>query len=197
MTEPVLKTVRVAVVGAGVMGRYHAMNYMALPRVELVALVDPDPERRLAAGVEFGCASYASVQQLLARHEIDAASVAAPTSLHYVLTKQLLTAGVHVLVEKPVATDVAQALELAAISRRRDLVLQVGHITRFYQSVEMLKREVHDPYLLEARRLVPSARVKDVGVVLDLMIHDIGIVLALVKAPIKRIDSVGDRKSVV
>src|SRR5690606_1375380 len=113
-------------------------------------------------------------------YAVDAASVAAPTSLHYSLTKQLLTAGVHVLVEKPVATDVAQALELASLSRRRDLVLQVGHITRFYQSVEMLKREVKDPYLLEARRLVPSARVKDVGVVLDLMIHDLDIVLSLV-----------------
>jgi len=180
VTEPLLKTVRVAVVGAGVMGRYHAMNYMALPRVELVAMVDPDPDRRLAAEVEFGCMTYASVQQMLARHEVDAASVAAPTSLHFTLTKQLLLAGVHVLVEKPVATDVSQALALADISRRGDLVLQVGHITRFYQSVEMLRREVKDPYLLEARRLVPSARVKDVGVVLDLMIHDIDIVLGLV-----------------
>lgn len=180
MSEPILKTVRVAVVGAGVMGRYHAMNYMALPRVDLVAMVDPDPERRLAAEVEFGCPTYSSVPELLSKHAVDAASVAAPTSLHYLLTKQLLTAGVHVLVEKPVATDVAQALELASLSRRRDLVLQVGHITRFYQSVEMLKREVREPYLLEARRLVPSARVKDVGVVLDLMIHDIDIVLSLV-----------------
>jgi len=170
----------VAVVGAGVMGRYHAMNYMALPRVELVAMIDPDPDRRMAAELEFGCATCASVTELLSRYAVDAASVAAPTSLHYSLTKQLLTAGVHVLVEKPVATDVAQALELASLSRRRDLVLQVGHITRFYQSVEMLKREVKDPYLLEARRLVPSARVKDVGVVLDLMIHDIDIVLSLV-----------------
>ena len=172
--------VRVAVVGAGVMGRYHAMNHVALPRVELVAMVDPDPERRLAAEVEFGCRTFASVQQLLAAQQIDAASVATPTSLHYLVTKQLLTADVHVLVEKPVATDVAQALELASISRSRELVLQVGHITRFYQSVEMLKHEVTDPYLLEARRLVPSARVKDVGVVLDLMIHDIDIVLGLV-----------------
>jgi len=172
---------RVAVVGYGVMGRYHAMNYAALQGVDLVAVVDPDPDKRLSAQLELGVEAYASVTELLAARRVDAASVAAPTSLHYALTKELLEAGVHVLVEKPVATDVEQARELAQLSRRRGLVLQVGHITRFYRSVAKLREEVEQPYLIEARRLVPSTRVKDVGVILDLMIHDIDIVLGLVR----------------
>lgn len=174
------RPLRVAVVGAGVMGRYHAVNYAALPRVELTAVVDPDAARRTEAEGSFGCRSYPSIDAMLAAETIDAASVAVPTSLHHSVTGALLRAGVHVLVEKPVATDVRQALELAELSRARGLVLQVGHITRFFRSVQMLKHEVKAPYLIEARRLVPSARVKDVGVILDLMIHDIDIVLGLV-----------------
>ena len=183
--------VKVAVVGAGVMGRYHAMNYSALPRAELVGIVDPDPERRAQAEAEFGCAVFASVDELLVVRQVDAVSVAVPTILHYELAKQLLHCGLHVLVEKPVATDVGQARELAELSRSLGLVLQVGHITRFYQSVELLKQEVRAPYLIEARRLVPSTRVKDVGVILDLMIHDIDIVLGLVPDEVVSANAVG------
>ncbi len=183
--------VRVAVVGAGVMGRYHAMNYVALPKAELVGVVDPLPERRAAARQDFGCETFASVDEMLAARPVDAVSVAVPTSLHYQVTKRLLLSGVHVLVEKPVATDVAQANELAALSKELGLVLQVGHITRFYQSVEMLRDEVRSPYLIEARRLVPSTRVKDVGVILDLMIHDIDIVLGLVPDRVVSTSAVG------
>src|SRR5690606_27061414 len=109
----------------------------------------------------------------------------------YPVTKQLLTAGVHVLVEKPVATRVEEARELAELSRRKSLVLQVGHITRFYGSVEKLRSEVQQPYLIEARRLVASTRVKDVGVILDLMIHDIDIVLGLVTGDVVKVSAVG------
>ncbi len=182
---------RIAVVGYGVMGRYHAMNYASLPGAELVAVVDPDPDRRLSAQIELGVAAYSSVGALLAGERVDAASVATPTSLHYPVTKQLLGAGVHVLVEKPVATRVEEARELAEISSRNRLVLQVGHITRFYGSVEKLKSEVQHPYLIEARRLVPSTRVKDVGVILDLMIHDIDIVLGLVTGDVVKASAVG------
>lgn len=190
MTTP-SGSVRVAVVGAGVMGRYHAMNYAALPRAELVGIADPAPDRRLAAQLDFGCETFASVDELLAARQVDAVSVAVPTSLHYQVTKRLLLSGVHVLVEKPVATDVAQARELAQLSQDLGLVLQVGHITRFYQSVEMLREEVRSPYLIEARRLVPSTRVKDVGVILDLMIHDIDIVLGLVPDRVANASAVG------
>ncbi len=176
MTRPL----RVAVVGAGVMGRYHANVYGVLPDTELVGIVEPDARRRREAGERYGCAVYADVDDLLGATQVDAASVAAPTSTHHPLVHQLLSAGVHVLVEKPVATEVAQARELAQLSRETGLVLQVGHITRFFRAVERLRAEVRAPYLIEARRLTPNGRIRDVGVVLDLMIHDIDIVLGLV-----------------
>ncbi len=174
-----MKPLRVAVVGTGVMGRHHATNYASLPHVVLAAVVDPDPHRREAARASFDCRSYATVSELLVAEQIDAASVAVPTSQHYLVARQLLEAGTHVLVEKPVATDVAQAQELADLSQRQGLVLQVGHITRFYRAVQLLSEQVREPYLIEARRLVSYTRIKDVGVILDLMIHDLDIVLRL------------------
>lgn len=174
-----MKPLRVAVIGAGVMGYHHATNYASLPHVKLAAVADPDPGRRDGARRAFACNGYASVSELLESERIDAASVAVPTSQHFAVAKQLLEAGAHVLVEKPVATEVRQAEALAELSERNGLVLQVGHITRFYRAVQLLDAQVRDPYLIEARRLVPYARIKDVGVILDLMIHDLDIVLRL------------------
>jgi len=184
-------TVRVAVVGAGVMGRHHAHNYLALPGAELVAIVDPDPAARALAQRSYGCPTFPDVDALLAAERIDAASVVAPTSLHHRLTMRLMDAGVHVLVEKPVATTVAEAAALAKRSRELGLVLQVGHITRFFRAVRLLGDRVRQPYLIEARRLSPQARVKDVGVILDLMIHDIDIVLGLVPSAIAEVAVAG------
>lgn len=175
-----MKRLRVAVIGAGVMGKYHANIYAALPHVDLVAVIDPLEARRREVRETFACAAYPQLDTLLAANDIDAASIAAPTSLHFHLAQQLLEAGIHVLVEKPVATDVCQAQRLVALSRQRGLVLQVGHITRFYQAVQLLNEQVSNPYLIEARRLTPHARIKDVGVILDLMIHDIDTVLRIV-----------------
>jgi predicted dehydrogenase len=109
---------RVAVVGVGVMGTYHANLYSVLPDTQLVGVVDPDPRRRREAEERYRCAVYPDVDALLARVHVDAASVAAPTSTHHMLVRQLLTAGVHVLVEKPVATDVGQALDLGGCRTR-------------------------------------------------------------------------------
>jgi predicted dehydrogenase len=181
----------VAVVGVGAMGRHHAHNYLALPSARLVAVVDPDPVARAAAEAAFDCPSYASVAAMLEMHRVDAASVVAPTSLHHDLTMELLDAGVHVLVEKPAATRVEDATALAARSRETGLVLQVGHITRFFRAVRLLDERVRAPYLVEARRLTPHARIQDVGVILDLMIHDIDIVLGLVPAPIEQMAIAG------
>lgn len=171
---------RVAVVGAGVMGHYHALNYATMPSVRLAAVADPNAERRAALSAKYGCRAYASANELLDNEEIDAASVAVPTVLHYSVARSLLERGVHVLVEKPVATDLEEAAALGSLSKALGLVLQVGHITRFYAAVRKLKEQVRRPYLIEARRLVPSGRVRDVGVILDLMIHDIDIVLGLI-----------------
>jgi len=175
---------RVAVVGAGVMGRHHANVYRLLPDVELVGIVEPDARRRHEAEQQFGCPTYPDTETLLACARVDAASLAAPTTMHHTITARLLAAGLHVLVEKPVATRVEDAQRLAAMSRDRGLVLQVGHITRFFRAIERLRAEVGQPYLIEARRLTPNGRIQDVGVVLDLMIHDIDIVLGLVRQPI-------------
>ncbi|MEX2535403.1 MAG: Gfo/Idh/MocA family oxidoreductase [Trueperaceae bacterium] len=185
------RKLRVAVVGAGVMGKYHAAVYASLPQAELVALVDPDPVNRGEAAATFGCLAFPDVDSMLSHIEIDAASVAAPTAMHYGLSRCLLEAGVHVLVEKPVATDVKQAQSLMELSKRSGLILQVGHITRFYRAVHELSTEVRNPYLIEARRLTPSARIKDVGVILDLMIHDIDIILRIVKGPVQSVSVAG------
>jgi predicted dehydrogenase len=184
-------TVRVAVIGFGVMGRHHANVYAALPGVELVAIVDPDTARRLDAIERHGCAAYPDVETLLASERIDAASIASPTSTHFALGKRCLQADVHVLIEKPVATQVHEARALAALSRERGVVMQVGHITRFYKAVQQLRQSVRRPYLIEARRLTPSARIRDVGVILDLMIHDIDIVLGLVDSPVAEVSVAG------
>lgn len=186
-----MKRLRVAVVGVGVMGKHHANLYAALPHVDFVAVVDPDTRNRREAQLRHAVRGYATLDELLAHEAVDAVSLAAPTSLHYRLTKQLLGAGVHVLVEKPVATSVAEAQELAALSRALGLVLQVGHITRFYRAIELLRQRVSSPYLIEARRLSPSARITDVGVILDLMIHDIDIVLGLVSAKVRELSVAG------
>ncbi len=179
-----MKRLAVAVVGFGVMGKNHAGVYAALPYTDLVAVVDPSEERRAEAAQRFAVATYPDVPAMLAAARVDAASVAAPTSYHYRVTKELLNRGVHVLVEKPVAESVAEAEALAETSRRTGLILQVGHITRFYQAVELLGERISSPYLIEARRLSPNARIRDVGVILDLMIHDIDIVLGIVPFPI-------------
>ena len=186
-----MKPLEVAVVGAGVMGKYHAAIYASLPQAELVAMVDPDASRRAEAEAAFGCLVFPDIPTMLAAVRIDAASVAAPTALHYHLSRALLEAGVHVLVEKPVATDVQQALSLMELSQGLGMILQVGHITRFYRAVHELSDQVRNPYLIEARRLTPSARIKDVGVILDLMIHDIDIILRIVRGPVQSVSVAG------
>ena len=183
--------IRVAVIGAGVMGRHHAHNYLSLPSADLVAMVDPDPVARALAMRTFGCPAFEDTATMLAETRIDAASVVAPTSLHHRITADLLSSGVHALVEKPVAASVEDATDLAERSRAAGLVLQVGHITRFYRAVRLLADRVEDPYLFDARRLTPHARVRDVGVILDLMIHDIDIVLGMITSPIVTADVAG------
>lgn len=186
-----MRRLKVAVVGVGVMGRYHANIYATMQDIDMVAAVDPSAASRDAAAATFGCRTYASLDDMLAAEDLDAATVAVPTSLHYRVAKTLLERGIHVLVEKPVATSVVDAKDLVATSRRLNLVLQVGHITRFFQAVRLLSERVESPYFIEARRLVPNTRIKDVGVILDLMIHDIDIVLGLVPAEIVDVSVAG------
>lgn len=182
---------RVAVVGVGVMGRYHTNIYASLPQTELVAIVDPCFDRRMEVGTDYDINSYASHQELLKNETIDAISLATPTSLHFKIAKDILLAGKHLLIEKPIASTVTEAEELIKISKQQDVVLQVGHITRFYKSIRLLKDKIVAPYLIESRRLNQSGRIVDVGVILDLMIHDIDIILGLIDSEVAELNVSG------
>ncbi len=179
-----------AVVGVGYLGTFHAEKYAALPGVEFVAVVDIDPERARRAAARFGCRAYTDHRQLPAG--LDVASVVVPTREHYVVARDLLRAGVHVLVEKPIAVTVREARELVALAEARDRVLQVGHLERYNPIVRALVGHAGEPLFIESYRISRfRPRGTDVNVVLDLMIHDIDLIGQIVTAPLERIDASG------
>ncbi len=182
--------IRCAVFGAGHFGRYHAQKYAELAGAELVAIVDGDHARGQALAQELGTRAETSLDAVIGR--IDAATVAVPTRVHFDVAAQLLDAGIHVLVEKPIAETPAQAKALIALAAARGRILQVGHLQRFLlQRMQILPR-VTKPLFIEAVRIAPfKPRGTDVGVVLDLMIHDIDLILALVGSPVVSVDAVG------
>ena len=185
-----MRQLRAAVIGAGYLGRYHAQKYATLPGVSLVAVVDVDADRAAGIAAETGARPFTDFRDVLG--EIDVASVVVPTSQHYAVGRVLLEAGVHVLMEKPITTDVAQAIALVELARAHERVLQVGHLERFNPVVRALIEQARTPMFIEAHRLAPfKQRGTDVNVVLDLMIHDIDLVLKLVDVPIDHIDASG------
>jgi len=181
---------RVAVVGVGYLGRFHAQKYAALAECELVALADPNVEAAGALARELGTRSVADYRQLLG--QVDAVSVVTPTPLHFEVARTFLDAGVHVLVEKPITETVDQAGQLIAAARRAGRVLQVGHLERFNPAILAAEPHLHSPRFIECQRLAPfRERGTDVNVVLDLMIHDLDLVQSIVGSPIASIDAVG------
>jgi predicted dehydrogenase len=190
-------SIPVAVVGVGVFGRNHARVYKELEQqgeaVRLVGVVDPDVNRADAVAREFGCRSFGSVSQMLTTHsEIQAASVAAPTAQHLVTARELMEKGVDVLIEKPVAASLAEADELLAVCAAHKRIAQVGHLERFNPAVRATTPLLTRPMFFEVHRLsVFTLRSLDVDVVLDLMIHDLDIVLAFAKSPVKEVRAVG------
>jgi predicted dehydrogenase len=188
--------INVAVVGVGAFGRNHARVYHALQQsgdVRLVGVVDPDTPRADAVAAEFGCRAFGSIEQMLTTHsEVQAATVAVPTLLHLEVARTLMEKGVDVLIEKPVAATLAEADELARAAAAHKRVAQVGHLERFNPAVRATLPLVNRPMFFEVHRLsVFSPRALDVDVVLDLMIHDLDIVLTFVKSPVKEIRAVG------
>ena len=182
--------IRAAVIGAGYLGRLHAQKWAALPGATLVAVADPSAEVRARAAEEFGCEALPDWRALLGR--IDAASIATPTALHHAIARDCLEAGIHVLVEKPVTTTVAEARELIAVAARRQRVLQVGHLERFNAVVQAIEGIVTRPRFIESHRLAPfRQRGTDVSVVLDLMIHDIDLIQSVVRSPLEAVEAVG------
>jgi predicted dehydrogenase len=182
--------VRGAVVGGGHMGQYHARVYAELWDVDLVGIVDVDPARAAAVAAQYEAAAFTDHRDLIGR--VDVVSVAVPTEHHFDVARDLLEAGVSVLVEKPMTPGLDEARELYAIARRTGVALEVGHVERFNGAVQELRKIVDRPILIESRRLGPFvARVRKDTVVMDLMIHDLDIVLALVEAPATRIAAFG------
>jgi predicted dehydrogenase len=178
-----------AVIGTGYLGKFHAEKYASLPHCELVAVVDINQAAALEVAQKHGANALSDYHELLG--EVDAVSIVVPTSLHYSVAKDFLNAGVHVLLEKPMTVTVEQADELIAIASAKQLILQVGHLERFNPAILALDKQ-EKPLFIEAHRLAPfNPRANDVSVVLDLMIHDIDIILALVDSEVERIDASG------
>lgn len=185
-----MSTLRCAVVGTGYLGKFHAEKYAALPGCTLVACVDIDRDRAEAVAGPLGAATFADHRELLGR--VDAVSIVAPTTVHHAIARDLLDAGVHVLLEKPMTVTVEEADDLIALARERGCILQVGHLERFNPALMGLDLERGRPLFIESHRLAPfKPRGNDVSVVLDLMIHDIDIILSLVDAPVERLDASG------
>lgn len=178
------------VAGAGVMGRNHARCYSLVEGTELTAVYDADLGRALAVAEEFGGEAVDSLEALAER--CDLASVAVPTVAHLAVGGGLMRRGVHVLMEKPIAPTVEEARELVWLAKEHERILQIGHIERFNPVMRELEAKLHHPKFIEAHRLSPFPnRSVDIGVVLDLMIHDLEIILHLVKSPVASIDAVG------
>jgi predicted dehydrogenase len=185
-----MNKLRIAVIGAGRLGGFHAQKLAARDDVELMAVVDPVAAARDTLAAQCHAKGLADYAGLLGR--IDAAVVATPTTLHHRVAAKLLDAGVHVLVEKPLCATRREADELVAAARRRNVVLQVGHVERFNPAFHAVAPQVGNPKYIEAVRSSSfTFRSTDIGVVLDLMIHDIDLVLSLVGSPPRRIDALG------
>jgi len=184
--------IRTAVVGAGYLGRFHAQKYAGLPNSRLVGVADPSANARTAVAAELGVAAYADYRELLG--QVDAVSIVTPTPLHYEVAKDFLGAGASVLVEKPMTATVAEGQSLIELAHRAGRILQVGHLERFNAAVQAVQPILTVPRFIESARLAPfKYRGTDVDVVLDLMIHDIDLILSIVRSPVVAIDAIGTR----
>lgn len=181
---------KAGVIGVGYLGRFHVEKYHALPDVDLVAVVDTDLDRAREVASRYGAKAYACHHEAL--HELDVASVVVPSDQHYAVAADCLFAKVHTLVEKPMTATLDEARSLIDLASRNDLCLAVGHLERFNPAVVAIRERVKKPMFIEVHRLSPfKQRGTEVNVVLDLMIHDIDIVLAMVPSPIVAIRPIG------
>ena len=185
--------IKVAVLGTGSLGQHHARIYSELHAagaVELTGIYDSHPETARKIAEKHKLHVFASIAEAAAAS--DALNIVTPTTTHFDLAKQLLAQGKHVLVEKPMTDSSAQAAELCELAQKKNLVLQVGHVERFNPVFTFLQTVATEPKFIECHRLSPfPARSTDIGVVLDLMIHDLDVVLAFVKSPVTSVDAVG------
>jgi len=191
------KSVKVGVAGVGSLGINHARIYSELPGCELVGIYDTDTKRAAEVAAQYNTSACASLDELISR--IDAASIVVPTHLHFDVASQMIRQGKHLLVEKPITSTTSEAEELVRMAQEYNIVLQVGHIERFNPVMEYLEKAARNPKFIEAHRLAPfpppregtHPRGTEVNVVLDLMIHDIEVILHLVRSPVKEVRAVG------
>jgi predicted dehydrogenase len=182
--------IRTAVIGVGYLGRFHAQKYASLPNSHLVGIADPSTTARSAVAAELQVAAHEDYRELLGK--VDAVSIVTPTPSHYEVAKAFLEAGASVLVEKPMTVTVAEGEGLIEIAARLKRTLQVGHLERFNAAVLAVQPTLTIPRFIESARLAPfKHRGTDVDVVLDLMIHDIDLILSIVRSPVISVDAIG------
>jgi predicted dehydrogenase len=185
-----LKKARVAVVGVGYLGKFHAEKYSMLPTADLVGVVDIDRHKVDECALKCGTSGYTDYRVLLGK--VDAVSIAVPTTGHFEVARDFMLSGSNVLLEKPITNTVDEAEELIRIAREKNIVFQVGHIERFNPVIMALDGVLNGPRFIESIRIAPfKPRGTDVNVVIDLMIHDIDIIQNIVRSPIANISSIG------
>ncbi|MBP6261258.1 MAG: Gfo/Idh/MocA family oxidoreductase, partial [Chromatiaceae bacterium] len=181
---------RFAVIGVGYLGRFHALIYSRLPDVELVGVVDTDPERARAVAEEAGCAVFDSLEVIA--DQVDAVSVVVPTTAHLAVAEPLLRRGIHMLLEKPIAATREEGKRIVDLADQGGAILQIGHLERFNAGVMALAEHIDHPRFVEIQRMGEFVeRATDVDVVSDLMIHDIDIILSLMGSELQSVSAVG------
>ena len=182
--------IRIGVIGVGHLGEYHVQKYLALQTVELVGVVDTNPDRANEIARKYNARIYKDRDEIL--RKVDGVSLAVPTGAHFEVAKDILSKGVHLLVEKPITYDIKPADTLIDMARDRDLILQVGLVERFNPAIVKMESILKDPIFIESHRMNQfTTRGTDVDVVLDLMIHDLDIILHLVQSEVKEIHAIG------
>src|SRR5213594_3696779 len=185
-----LAKIPVAVVGVGYAGRYHAEKYAASKKARLEAVVDIDRDRATEVGKKLRVPALTDYRDLFGR--VRYISIVVPTHLHYQVARDFITAGIDVLVEKPMTATLEEGRELVSLAGEKHVILQVGHLERFNPAIRRLEGTIREPKFVECHRLAPFVeRGTDVDVVLDLMIHDIDIIASLVRSPVQRVEAVG------
>jgi len=185
-----MNKIRVAVIGAGFFGERHVNCYAALPDVTLSAVIDTDIERARRLAAPHGCQAFSTIEKLSGT--IDAASIVTPTASHADIARRLLLQGIDILIEKPITATVAEAEAMDQLAQSQGRIVQVGHIEQFNPAILKVKEQITRPRFIECHRMGPYLeRAANVSVIMDLMIHDIDLVLSLVALPVVKIDAVG------
>ncbi|MBU2614052.1 MAG: Gfo/Idh/MocA family oxidoreductase [Elusimicrobia bacterium] len=187
-----MRQINVCVIGVGNLGQHHARNYSQIPGVTLTGIVDLNEKRSEKISTQFQTKGYTDFREAI--KGADAVSIVVPTTLHYSIGKEVLAAGKHCLIEKPFTTEVSHAEELIQLAQKNSVVLQIGHIERFNGAILSLQKHIKNPKFIESDRLGPyDPRVADVGVVLDLMIHDLDIIPFLAGSKVKDLEAHGTK----